>query len=105
VEDPRADTHAPDFSVRVVREEALRCSEGVVSYDIRATVNVDGYDFPPVGRLHLCTDISLVYFIPTPSGFFSGIAGLSGGHKISPDGNAGLLSDHVRLYYTRDYHA
>ena len=68
---PRANPDAPDFGVRVLGQEVLRRGEGVVSDDIRPTVNVDGHDFPAVGRLDLGTDVSLVDGIATPSGFLS----------------------------------
>jgi hypothetical protein len=93
---PRPNTHAPDFGVRVLSEEALRCGEGVVINDICATVNVDGHDFPPVGRFDLRTNVSLVDFIAAPSGFLGGIAGLPSGHKVSPDGHGGPLPYHVQ---------
>jgi hypothetical protein len=97
VERPRTDTHAPDFGARVLSEETLRCSEGVVINDIRTTVNVYGHNFPPVGRLDLRTDIALVDGIATPGSLLSRIAGLWGGHRVSPNGNAGHLERVVQL--------
>jgi hypothetical protein len=105
VEHPRADTHTPDFGVRVLGEETLRRGEGVVSDDICATVNVDGYDFPSMSRLDLRTNVSVVYFVAALSSLLSGIAGVSGGHRVSPDAKARYLLCHVRLYSTREYHA
>ena len=78
MERSRTDTYAPDFGARVLSEEALRRSESVVINDIRTTVNVDGHNFPPVGRLDLRTDIALVYGIATPGSLLSRIAGLPG---------------------------
>ena len=101
MEHSRANTHAPDFGVRVLSEEALRRSEGVVVNNIRTTINIDGHNFPPVGRLDLCTDVALVYGIAAPRRLLGRIAGLSGGHRVSPYGDTGLLLIHVRLYYTR----
>jgi len=97
VEHPRADTHTPDFGARVLSEEALRRSEGVVINDIRTTANVDGHNFPPVGRLDLRTYVSLVYGIAAPSSLLSRIAGWSGGHRVSPDGNAEHLERIVQI--------
>ena len=55
-----ADTDAPDFSVRMLGEEALGCSEGIVVNHIAAAVNIYGDDFSIVGRFHLAADGSLV---------------------------------------------
>jgi hypothetical protein len=85
VERSRADTHAPDFGIWVLGQEALRCGEGIVINDIRTTVNIDGHNFPPVGRLDLRTDIALVYGIATPGSLLSRIAGLVSVHRFSPD--------------------
>jgi hypothetical protein len=97
VERPRTDTHAPDFGIWVLGQETLRCSEGVVVNNIRTTINVDGHNFPPMGRLDLSTDIALVYGIATPGSLFSRIAGLPGSHRASPNGNAGHLECVVQL--------
>jgi hypothetical protein len=97
VEHPRTDTHAPDFSARLLSEEALRCSEGVVINDIRTTINVDSYNFSPMGRLDLRTDIALVYGIATPGSLLSRIAGLPGSHRVSPHGNTGHLERIVQI--------
>jgi hypothetical protein len=97
VQRSRADTHAPDFGVRVLSEEALRRSESVVINDIRTTVNVYGHNFPPIGRLDLRTDIALVYGIAAPGSFLSRIAGLPGSHRVSPHGNAGHLERIVQI--------
>jgi hypothetical protein len=97
VEYPRTDTYAPDFGARVLSEEALGRSEGVVINDIRTTVNVYGHNFPPVGRLDLRTDIALVYGIATPGSLLSRIAGLPGRHRVSPPGNAGHLERIVQI--------
>jgi hypothetical protein len=86
VEHPRTDTHAPDFGIWVLGQETLRCGEGVVVNNIRTTINVDGHNFPPMGRLDLSTDIALVYGIATP-----------GSHRVSPHGNAGHLERVVQL--------
>jgi hypothetical protein len=97
VEHPRADTHAPDFGARVLSKEALRRSEGVVINDICTTINVDGYDFSPVGRLDLRTDVAIIYSIATPGSLLGRIAGLPGSHRVSPDGNAGHLERVVQI--------
>jgi len=97
VERPRTDTHAPDFGARVLSEETLRCSEGVVINDIRPTINVDGYNFSPVGRLDLRTDVAIIYSIATPGSLLGRIAGLPGSHRVSPNGNAGHLERVVQL--------
>jgi hypothetical protein len=81
----------------MLSEEALRRSEGVIINDIRTTVNVYGHNFPPVGRLDLRTDIALVYGIATPSSLLSRIAGLPGGHRVSPNGNARHLGRVVQI--------
>jgi hypothetical protein len=78
VEHPRTDTHAPDFGALVLSEEALRCSEGVVINDIRTTMNVDGYNFSPVGRLDLRTDVAIIYSIATPGSLLGRVAGVAG---------------------------
>ena len=71
MEHPRADTHAPDFGVRVLGAEAFRCGKDIVINDIRSTINVDGYDFPPMGHFDVGTDVSLVSCVAAPSGFLS----------------------------------
>jgi hypothetical protein len=81
----------------MLSEEALRRSEGFVINDIRTTVNVDGHNFPPVGRLDLRTDIALVYGIAMPGSLLSRIAGLPGRHRVSPHGNAGHLERIVQI--------
>jgi hypothetical protein len=97
MEHSRANTHAPDFGVRVLSEEALRRSEGVVVNNIRTTINVDGHNFPPVSRLDLCADVALVYCIAAPSSLLGRIAGLPGSHRVSPDDNAGHLERIVQI--------
>jgi hypothetical protein len=97
VEHARANTHAPDFGVRVLSEEALRRSEGVVINDIRTTMNVDGYNFSPVGRLDLRTDVAIIYSIATLGSLLGRIAGLPGSHRVSPNGNAGHLERVVQI--------
>jgi hypothetical protein len=97
VEHPRTDTHAPDFGARVLSEEALRRSEGVVINDIRTTVNVYGHNFPPVGLLDLRTDVTLVYGIAASGSLLSRIAGLAGGHRVSPHGNVGHLERIIQI--------
>jgi hypothetical protein len=81
----------------VLSEKALRRSEGVVTDDIRTTVNVDGHNFPPVGRLDLHTDIALVYSIAAPRRLLGRITGFPGGHRVSPHGNAGHLERIVQI--------
>jgi hypothetical protein len=78
-------------------QEALRRSEGVVADDIRTTVNVDGHNFSPVGWFDLSTDITLVYGIAALSSLLSRIAGLSSGHRVSPNGNAEHLERIVQI--------
>jgi len=60
VEHPRADTYAPDLSIRVLGEEALRRSESVVGNDIGASIDIDGYDLSLVGWFDLTSDLSFV---------------------------------------------
>jgi hypothetical protein len=96
VEHPRADAYAPDFGVRVLGEQALRCGQGVVGDDILTTVDVNGDDLPPLGRLDLATDLSLVKGIATLGCLLGGITGLPGRHEVSPVATEGI-SYRVRM--------
>jgi hypothetical protein len=62
----------------------LRCGQSVVGDDILTTVDVNGYDFPPLGRLDLVTDLSFVEGIAAPGCLLGGITGLPGCHEVSP---------------------
>jgi hypothetical protein len=85
-----ANAYAPDFSVRVLGEEALRRGEGVVSDHVGTAININGHDFPTVGLLHVATDIPLVDCITTSSGLLGGIARLSGWHRVPPEDMRGI---------------
>jgi len=75
VKGSRADAHAPDFGVRVLSEQTLRCCQGVVGDDIFSTVEVDGDDFPPVARLDVAANLTFVEGIAAAGCLFGGITG------------------------------
>jgi len=82
VESPRADAHTPDFGVRVLGKQALRCGKGIVGDDILSAVYVDGDDFPPMASLDLAANLSFVKGVAEPGGLFGGITGLPGRHEV-----------------------
>jgi hypothetical protein len=78
-----ADPDAPNLSIGIVGEQALRSRQRILSHFKCAGLYINGHDLPLVAGFDVRTDALGVDFIPTPCVFLFTVARLLHLHHFS----------------------